>query len=215
MKQGATAVLLGLTLSALSVVPAEAQAWFFPDYALPSMVDGPSSWVAGSYGRGLNDESGKLDAIGAAYGRTGESASFQMGFGFVTGDGDDELTLGFSIGTDVYEGDSGNIAIQGGLGWMSPGDLTMLRFPIGVAWKGMMETDSGGAIVPWVMPRLNIVRISGFGDSETETDIGLSGGLTINFASGVGIHTALDFWDGDGGDPILLGLGIHYVLGSN
>lgn len=217
MKRGLTAVILGATL--LTAAPAAGQMWFFPDYAVPSMTGQPTTWVSGSYGRGLNDDSGKTDGFAAAIGRTGESASFMGGIGLVTGDGEDEVTLGAAVGVDVMQGEGYSLSVQGGFGWISFDILgetvTSLRFPVGLALKGdVSQENSTTRITPWVMPRLNIARISGFGESETETDLGLSGGVTFTFENGFGIHTALDYLSASGGDPIFFGIGVHYLLGQ-
>ena len=206
------AVAVALVLG--TAAPAEAQLWFFPDYALPSGGDTPSTWFAGSYARGLN--AGEVDAIGAAIGRANESVSFAGAVGLTLGDSE-ELTLGGAIGVDMSQTESMTVSIQGGLGWFSADffgeTITFLRIPIGVAFKGSVETAEA-MITPWAMPRVNIVRASGGGDSDTETDVGASAGVSFNFPSGFGIHTALDLVVGDGEDPWIFGIGGHYVVGS-
>lgn len=211
------AAVLGLAL--LSAAPAAGQMWFFPDFAVPSMSGQPTTWLSGTYARGLNDDSGKTDSFGAVIGRTGASASFMGGIGLATAEGDDEVTIGAAVGVDVMQGEGYTLSVQGGLGWVSSEildeDVTFLRFPVGVALKGdMSQEGSTTTITPWVMPRLNISRISGFGESETETDLGVSGGVTFTFENGWGIHTALDYLSASGGDPIYFGIGAHYLLGS-
>lgn len=190
---------------------ADAQMWEFPDYAVPSSFGAPSSFVAGTYGRGLNDDSGELDAFGAVVGRTGESVSVMGGLGLVSGGGDDEVTLGGAVGVDVFQGEPATVSLQGGIGWMSPGDVTLLRFPIGVAIKGRAGS-SDTRITPWAMPRLNITRLSTDGFSDTVTDFGASAGVSFTFAGGFGVHTALDVLFADGGEPFLFGMGAHYVI---
>lgn len=214
MKKQALGLLAGLALLLVTALPASAQLWFFPDYAVPSAIDGPSTWIAGSYGRGLNDASGKLDAIGAFAGRTGESASFMGGLAIVTGGASDEITAGGSIGFDIMQGESATIGLQGGFGWMSPDGGTLLRFPIGVAIKGAAQSPEA-LIVPWIMPRLNITRVSSdlFG-SDTETDFGASAGVSFTFNGGFGVHTALDILLGTGAESWLFGMGGHYILGG-
>ncbi|HSG50031.1 MAG TPA: hypothetical protein VLA43_19560 [Longimicrobiales bacterium] len=217
MKRGLTALILGAAL--VTATPAAGQMWFFPDYAVPSMTGQPTTWVSGSYGRGLNDDSGETDGFAAVIGRTGESASFMGGIGLVTSDGDDEVTLGAAVGVDVMRREAYTLSVQGGFGWMSfeilDETVTTLRFPVGLALKGdLSQENSTTRITPWVMPRLNIARISGFGDSDTETDLGLSGGVTFTFENGFGVHTALDYLSASGGDPIYFGIGVHYLLGQ-
>jgi hypothetical protein len=213
MQHRITGVAVGLGLVFLTSLPASAQLWHFPDYAVPSAVGGPSTFLAGTYGRGLNTESGELDAFGGVVGRTGETASFMGGLGVITGGGDSEVTLGGSVAVDVVRGESVNLGLQGGIGWWSPGDVTSLRFPIGLAVKGAVESPEA-RITPWAMPRLDIRYASFDGDSDTSTDFGASAGVSFTFPSGFGVHTALDVLLADGGEPWLFGIGGHYLLGN-
>ncbi|MDX1495537.1 MAG: hypothetical protein R3253_15825, partial [Longimicrobiales bacterium] len=191
-----------------------AQLWGFPDYAVPSANMGPATFIAGTYGTGLNDASGKLDAFGAIVGRTGESASFVGGLGLVTGGGDDEITVGGAVGVDLVKGESVTLGFNGGIGYFAPGEATGWRFPLGIAIKGFVESPEA-AIAPWVMPRLNIVR-SSLGDlAETTTDLGASAGVAFTFPSGFGVHTALDVVFSDPEEVWQFGVGGHYLLGGD
>ena len=211
--------LAGMLTLGLALAPAAAagQMWFFPDYAIPSASGAPATWVAGTYGRGLNDDSGKTDAYGLVIGRTGDKVSFLGGVGQGRQGGEGELTLGGAVGLDVMQGESTTVSVQGGLGWFSSEigteTLTALRFPIGVAVKGMFQT-SEASIAPWIMPRVNIARLSGGGDSQTNTDLGASGGVSFTFPGGFGVHTALDFLLADEREPITFGMGAHYLIGG-
>ena len=206
MRQRTIGFAIGCFLLLVSALPASAQLWDFPDYAVPSANMGPSTFIAGTYGRGLNDASGKLDAYGAIVGRTGEAASFMGGLGIVTSPGDDEITVGGAVGVDLVKGESATIAFNGGIGWMSPGDATLLRFPLGIAIKGFAQSPEA-TIAPWVMPRINITRVSFSGSSSTETDFGASAGVGFTFPNGFGIHTALDLLLSDS-EVWLFGIGV-------
>ncbi len=213
MQHRIAGLALGLGLVFFAALPASAQLWFFPDYAVPSMEEAPTTFIVGTYGRGLNAESLELDAFGGAVGRTGETVSFMGGLGLINGAVDDEITVGGSVGIDVVKGESMNLGLQGGIGWYSPGDITSLRFPLGVAVKGSVESPEA-LIMPWVMPRIDIRRFSSDGASDTETDFGASAGVSFTFPGGFGVHTALDVLVLDGGEPWLFGIGGHYLIGA-
>lgn len=214
MKRRSVLLTVGLGLLC-SASPGSAQLWFFPDYPVPSAGDSPASFLAATYGRGLNDASGKVDAIGLVGGVTGPQVSFMAGIGRTNEEGDDETTLGGAIGVDVVQGASATVSVQGGVGWFSfeffGETFTALRFPIGVAVKGSIESESA-SVTPWVMPRLNVTRLSGGGDSDSQTDLGASGGLSVTFQSGFGIHSALDVLFGEEDELVTFGVGIHYVI---
>ncbi len=207
---------LGMALTLLVVPSLTAQAWYFPDFALPSSSGEPATWIAGTYGRGLNDYSGKVDAFGAAIGRTAERVTFMGAFGYLS-EGDGEYTAGASMGVDLNTGEGPRLSAQAGVGWMDfdflDETVTLWRIPVGLAVKGSLESDKA-TVMPWVMPRLNISHATGAGDSDTETDFGASGGVSVTMANGFGVHGALDALFGDSHTAWLLGLGVHYVLGS-
>ena len=212
MKRHASALALAVGLVSITAAQVEGQLWFFPDYAVPSSNGTPSTFVAGTFGRGVNEDSGELNAFGAVVGRTGERVSVMGGIGMVD-DVDSEITLGGSVGVDVVNGESATISVQGGIGWMSPGDFTLVRVPIGLAIKGNGGSGST-SVIPWIMPRLNYTRVSFGGASSSETDFGASGGVGITSQGGFGVHLALDALFAN--ETIFtLGLGVHYVVGRS
>jgi hypothetical protein len=215
MKRGPGSLVLGLAMALFMAQPLAAQAWFFPDFALPSSSGEPSTWLAATYGRGINDASGKADAFGFSIGKTDERVSFMGSFGYVSED-DEEYTAGASLSVDLNTGEGPRFAAQIGVGWIDfdffDEKITFWRIPIGLAVKGSLGSGTT-AVTPWVMPRVNIAYATGAGDSETETDFGASGGLSITTANGLGFHTALDALFVEDDRVFQLGLGVHYVLG--
>lgn len=213
MKSRSIVVALGLGALTWFTVPASGQMVGFPDYAVP-FAAAPSTWLAATWGTGLNDDSGKANAYGAAIGRAGEKVSFTGGLGMVSDEGESDLTFGGAVGIQVLAAEAASVSVQGGVGYYSPiEDYSYLRFPVGVAIQGSIETGEA-SITPWAMPKLNIARASIADVSDTSTDFGASGGLSFNFAGGFGVHTALDIVFGENRKPVLFGLGGHYVLGG-
>jgi hypothetical protein len=216
MRKTLGSLIVGLALTVLMAPSLAAQAWYFPDFALPSSTGEPATWIAGTYGRGLNDASGEVDAIGAAIGRTAERVAVMGVFGYISED-PDEYTAGASVSVDLNTGDGPRLSAQAGVGWIDfdfmDETVTYWRFPIGLAIKGRTESGTT-AVMPWVMPRLNIAHYTGAGESETETDFGASGGVSITMENGFGFHGALDALFVEDDTVFLLGLGIHYVFGS-
>ena len=216
MKPIIFSLFTGMGLFLVIAPDAAGQLWFFPDYALPSSDGPPATWVAGTYGRGLNDATGKTDAFGAAVGRTSRRTSFMGAFGYIDEEGG-EYTAGGAVAYDLITRGGTQASIQVGVGWLDldflDEEVTFLSFPIGFAVKTPIQSGSF-TLTPWFMPRVNIVRASGAGESETETDLGVSGGFWVNTVSGFGFHTAIDGLFVDGETPWQLGVGIHFVLGQ-
>ncbi len=209
-------------IAALMVAtPTLAQMPFVPDYALPRAGDSPSTYVAGGYARGVNDDAGKTDVFGASVGRSTGRVSYQSGVGYALGAAD-KLLLGAALG--IHFLDAGNpmqLGLQAGFGWVdqSTGAGTF-RIPVGIA---LSRRSSGPTqVTSWIMPRLNIQRQERFGLRDTDYDFGTSAGVSVTSESGLGVNVALDvvFTDSVVGlgpvdiKPILFSIGMHYVLGS-
>src|SRR5688500_20185414 len=79
MKRRAAVAGFGVGMLMLTAAPVEGQLFNFPDYAVPSSDGVASTFVATSYGRGLNDDAGKLNSVSAMVGRSMSDLSFQGG----------------------------------------------------------------------------------------------------------------------------------------
>ena len=110
-----TGFVFSIAVAALLVAtPAMGQLLNYPITALPAGdADGATSIGAG-WGRGLNEDSGKLNAFGAGVTRAMETVSFSVAGVYVNSS---DIGLG---GRLAYNGLAENIGIQGGIEWKSP-----------------------------------------------------------------------------------------------
>ena len=206
-----------LATALLLTTPAMGQITNFPVLALGA---GGATTIGAGYGRGLNDNSGKLDSFGAGFAAGSERIAFGASGAYVLDVAPDqnELTLGGQIGVHLLSDAPVQLTLQSGLGWMKQdvgtASLTSLHIPIGVA----IQSSGDSNIRPWVMPRVSLVRTSGdaVAESSTDTKFGASAGLTVASEGGVGVGLALDMQRADGGteDVSVFGLGayVFYVL---
>jgi hypothetical protein len=110
-----------------------------------------------------------------------------------------------------------SVTLQGGIGYSKPdsgilpGKNTELRFPVGLG-LALTIPNPALAIRPWIAPRVDIIRSSAGGVSNTATNFGLGGGLELNLLNGFGLHAAYDRVFRDGGDPGVFGIGAHYAF---
>jgi len=214
MKRSFLVGFLGLGLMVASTTDAQAQLTNMPTYAVPSAYSMPSSFFSVDFGRGLNDISGKQNAFGVAYGRTGiaDRVGIVIGADMITYDPDSKFSFGGNVGIDLLGPDADvQIGVQGGLGYLSlDTDYSTITVPIGVAVKGQ-EAGESSTFGWWFMPRLNYARYSFAGFTDSSTDFGASGGASITMSSGFGVHAAIDLLAADesvwGG-----GIGVHYVI---
>jgi hypothetical protein len=129
------------------------------------------------------------------------------------------LSVGATLNYKVFGGPliPLSVTFQGGIGYskpdtgLLPGKNTELRFPVGMG-IALTIPNPALAIRPWIAPRIDIVRSSGGGLSNTETNFGLGGGLELNLLTGFGLHAAYDRVFTDGGDPSVFGIGAHYAF---
>lgn len=129
-----------------------------------------------------------------------------------------ELSVGGTLNYKLFGGPliPLSVTLQGGIGYSKPeagllpgDDINELRFPVGLGFA-LTIPNPALAIKPWIAPRLDIVRRSAGGFSDTVTDFGIGAGLELNLLSGLGVHAAYDRVLADGGDPGVFGFGAHY-----
>ena len=216
MNQSKFAFTIACFAALLVATPATGQLVNFPVLAIPS-GDGNTSIGAG-WGRGLNDQSGKLDLIGAGFASHRETVSFGASGGYLLQDApaDNEVALSGSVAYHVPSSGSVGIGIQTGIGWFNPGE-SILLIPVGVSISG--STEAGSATVsPWIMPRVQFTRVGGTA-SSTETDFGASGGVAVQTEGGFGFGLAFDVIieedfasPGDNASRLGLGAYVFYAL---
>jgi hypothetical protein len=149
-----------------------------------------------------------------AFGATAMLATFNP-----DGPGENDVAVGATLNLRVFGGPLTPLLInlQGGIGYskpdvgLLPGDEDELRFPVGLGFA-LIIPNPALAIQPWIAPRLDIVRLSGGGLSDTETNFGLGGGVELNLLNGFGLHAAYDRVFLEGGDPSVFGLGAHFAF---
>jgi hypothetical protein len=108
------------------------------------------------------------------------------------------------------------VTLQAGVGYAKPDEgvlpdeeVSQWHFPIGAGFT-LTIPNPALAIKPWLAPRLDIVTTSpDGGESTTNTEFGLSGGVELNLLSGLGFHAAYDAVFADG-TPGVFGIGAHY-----
>jgi len=202
-----------------AATPAQAQLAGIVNYALPVGGEMPTTHLVGEFGRGLNEDSGKLNAFAVAAGRTGVGGrgSVFLGASMVDAPVESQYSFGAVGAVGVSQPTSPTqISVQAGIGYMSVeqpvvGDVTYWSIPIGIA-LGRSMAQGAGSLNYWVMPRVHLSRASAEGiDSEMETDFGASGGLGFTAAGGFGVHAAIDLLAQDP-NIFTLGAGVHYVI---
>ncbi len=105
-----------------------------------------------------------------------------------------------------------SVTLQGGAEYASSGGIKQLHAPIGLG-IGLRIPNPALAIKPWIAPRVDIVRVSGNGPSDTETNFGLSGGIDFSLLGGLSFGAAYDrTWVGDGFNPSGFSLGASYTI---
>jgi hypothetical protein len=222
MKPGArgTIALGGLTLGLMAgMAPLQAQVRGIPIYN-----SGVATGIALYGDIGFPDEEAGKGTAFAISGRAGFGpfgATAILSTFNPDGPGENDLSVGATLNYKVFGGPliPLSVTLQGGIGYSKPdvgllpgSEVNEYRFPVGLGFA-LTIPNPALAIRPWIAPRLDIVRSSAGGASETQTNFGLGGGLELNLLNGFGLHAAYDRVFTDRGDPSVFGLGAHFAFG--
>jgi hypothetical protein len=206
-----------LALAAAATAQASAQV-----LGLPVENAGVVSGLGLSFDGGLpNDAAGGGHAFGATaalgLGPLGVTARVSRYSPDVT---DPLWSAGATLNYKVFGGPLVPIAatLQAGAGYASPDvacvppgacEVNEWRFPVGLG-IALTIPNPALAIKPWIAPRVDIVRTSLDGESSTETDFGISGGVQLNLLTGLGLHATYDLMMVDPENRGIFGAGLHY-----
>jgi opacity protein-like surface antigen len=136
------------------------------------------------------------------------SVTLQAGLGYSKPGGDLASPLPMAAGPSFGAGAFSRVPDLGN----ATGEITLYHIPIGVG-LGLVIPNPVLAIHPWLAPRVDVVHATAGGQSDTETNFGLSGGLEFNLLNGFGIQAAYDrVFAKDAPDPATFGLGAHYTF---
>lgn len=205
---------LSVVVSVFGLVasPALAQMLGNPVYFSPKQAVGLT--IAGDYGRGLNDNSGKTNYFGGRATLGLPMVAITAGVGSAKASvGDALMSFGGDVAVKVLKGPMVpvTVSLQAGLGYNSESGVKTMHIPVGAALAFNVKSP-GASVEPWVAPRLDMMRVSAGGASATDTNIGASGGVNVSMPSGLGFHVAADYIAVSGAAPILVGLGVHYNI---
>jgi hypothetical protein len=219
MRKTVSVLALAAVMTALSTAPAMAQ--LHDNVVFPAMP-GVGVTVAGDVALGLNDDA-KI---------SGESPKFVGGrvilglpmFSVWAGAGtaplgidgvDSELGFGGGAGFHVFNAPLMPVkaSVQAGVGYLSETGGNLLNVTGGVLVVINVPSAAIG-VEPWVMPRVQLVRASFGGLSDSEFGFGASGGINVTLPMGVGAHVAIDWLTiGDPSvSPLHAAAGLHYKI---
>jgi hypothetical protein len=170
--------------------------------------------IAGDFGRGLNNASGKANYFGGRLVLGLPMVTVGVGGGTLRSGGSGVTEFGGHAGVKVFglPASGVSISVQAGLGYVKTGGITNLTIPAGVT-LGFKPPSPGVSFEPWVNAGVRHLRQSGgAGPSASTTKMGASGGVNVGLPMGLGFHAALDYTNISGGSPFLVGAGVHYKI---
>jgi len=195
--------------------PASAQAFGLPvtNSGLPTGiglaldVGKPNDAAGGGWSAGATGKAG--------FGRFGLTGSVSLTKPSLN---DDLWSTGATANMQVFGGPliPLSVNLQAGAGFFSEDiacipeadcDPDRWHFPVGLGFAFTIPNPAM-AIKPWVAPRLDIVRAGG----TTHSNVGASAGVELNFITGLGLHAAYDWVNGDVADPGIFAAGLHYTF---
>jgi hypothetical protein len=207
MSRGTIQVALVAGLALAWLTPCEAQIPGNIDY--PVFASAGSASFNGEYTRGLNDDAGKDNYVGARVVIPLSKVSVQAGGGLLTCSGCGLSTRGGAgIGVAVHLLDDPDaplaLSAQAGVGFTKVSGSSVFGVPVGLA-LGFKASDT---VRPWVVPMFILQR----GNSQTEAGFAAALGADVTFASGFGFHVGFELTAIAGDVPLAAGAGLHYQL---
>src|ERR671921_771623 len=209
------AVRLGALMLCLGVAASEGAAQV---RGIPVYNSGVPTGI-GIYGDvGFSDENagkGKAFAVSGRAGFGPFGATAMLSTFNPDGPGSSDVSVGATLNYKIFGGPLVplSVTLQGGIGYSKPDtgllpgdDVTELHFPVGAGFA-LTIPNPVLAIRPWIAPRLDIVRASVSGTSDSRTNFGISAGLELNLLTGLGVQAAYDRVFTDVGDPGVFGVG--------
>jgi len=189
---GLVAVLAVLGTAA----PARAQMLGNPVYVPVGVGTGVN--IAGDFGRGLNDASGKGNYFGGRVAVGLPMLYVMAGAGTYKPDGatESEIAFGGALGVNVLRLPMMpvKVSLQAGAGYLKAGGDKVIDIPVSLG-IGLSLPTPGLSITPWVAPRLHVRIVSpedALLDTETATRFGGSAGINAAFGL-IGVHLAVDY----------------------
>jgi len=208
---------LRVAVAALLVVPG----WLGAQVrGLPVVASGVSAGPSlGAFYGTANDDAGGTSTVGASLG-TGLgplslTALISRGAP-LTGD-DAVWSRGLAVAVAVFGGPlvPFRVTAQAGVATWNRGVVDNLHVPVALGLAATIPNPAF-AIRPWLAPRVSFRR-SSFSAitevSETDTNLGVSGGIDLAFLNGLSVRAAYDREFVDGASPGILSLGFGYALG--
>jgi hypothetical protein len=130
------------------------------------------------------------------------------------GPGDAQTGVGGYLNLKVFGGPliPLSVTLQGGAEYISSSGRKTVHAPIGLG-IALKIPNPALAIKPWIAPRLDIVRVTGGGTSNTDENFGISGGLDFSLLGGLGFGAAYDrTFAGNGRNPSSFGVNLTYSI---
>jgi len=188
--------LTGVLAMLLTAAPAAAQMYGTPVYVPVGQATGVN--IAGDWGRGLNDASGKGNYFGGRATLGLPIFYVTAGVGTYKADGADtsQTAFGGALGFNILRLPMTpvKVSLQAGGGYVKAGGDKQIDIPVSLG-VGFSLPTPGVHITPWVAPRLHVRIVSPESDLlDTSTDARFGGSAGINVGFGmVGIHLAVDY----------------------
>ena len=195
--------------------PASAQLVNFPVVVSPHGAQQRAFGIAGLYGKGLNDDSGKLTSIGGAAGIALGGFAIRAGVVSVK-NGSSEISFGGNVEFAFVKG--GPLALSAFAGYGKLNNVLKMNVPFGVGIGFSPAMSGGGAFEIWAAPsgRLQQLDEALLPGSSSAFGFGVSGGARYTLAMGLGLGVSIDYQSIDLADvgssttSTLFGAGVFY-----
>lgn len=186
--------------------------------------------MAGDFGAGVNGASGRAHHLGGRLTGTLGPVGIMVGAGAWDAASGARAQLGGTLSTRVFGHAAGAVsgfALAGaGTVRAGPSDTSAVywTFPVGLVLVRSGQGGASRALTPWLLPRIQVDRVTFAGARASQLGAGLSAGASADLTDHLGVHGALDWlhqfrWAGsvitlEAGERVTLGVGAYWRLST-
>jgi len=198
-----------VALASLAAAPAGAQAWYYPSFQVPRVVDRDYNFAVVA--------NGGTAALFQWREGLAPDAQLSLDVGLADLNGGTALFLGGNYGFELTRSTREqplDLLLTAGAGLSAGDGPDLFRIPVGVSVGHRFVGEGGVAVTPYVHPRLSLDVLTGRrpeGVRRTDLTIDFDLGANVELTPRIALRGSLLVTGADGPDNVGFGIGLTYT----